>query len=330
VSDRRLLLLVATAIMLAGIPGLLVACGRSPEPADQAAGPAQKKVTLQLNWFHEAEFIGYYVAEAKGFYDGNGLDVTILEGGPAEPAIDHVLDGTAEFAVSSFGEQKEAIAEQRRLVAVMAAFQIPPLVIFSLSESGIREPADLAGRRVGVTTGYWKNVLDETLKAAGVDAARVRPVEVDAEDLQPLYDHSVDAWLGYAQDEPIQAEMDGHQVTTIFPSDYGVGGYEGLVLAHEGTIAADPELVRRFVGASQQGWRYAVEHPDEAAQLLLEWAPEPGLEFQKSAVRAVAPLVDIPQVPIGWIDDGRWRLLMGSAYDPSSAGYTMDFSAAER
>ena len=328
-NDRRLLLLVATAIMLAGIPGLLVACGGSPEPDDQAAGGAQK-VTLQLNWFHEAEFIGYYVAEAKGFYTGNGLDVTILEGGPGDPAIDHVVDGTVEFAVSSFGEQKEAIAAQRRLVAVMAAFQIPPLVIFSLSESGIREPADLAGRRVGVTTDYWKGVLDETLKAAGVDAGSVRPVEVDAEDLQPLYDHSVDAWLGYAQDEPIQAEMDGHDVTNIFPSDYGVGGYEGLVLAHERTIASDPELVRRFVAASQEGWRYAVEHPDEAAQLLLEWAPEPGLEFQTSAVRAVAPLVDIPQVPIGWIDDGRWRRLMGSAYDPSSAGYTMDFSASER
>jgi ABC-type nitrate/sulfonate/bicarbonate transport system substrate-binding protein len=328
-SNRRLLILVAAAAMLTVIPGLLVACGGSPEPGDQAAGEAQK-VTLQLNWFHEAEFVGYYVAEAKGFYTGKGLDVTILEGGPGDPAIDHVVDGTAEFAVSSFGEQKEAIAEQRRLVAVMAAFQIPPLVIFSLSESGIREPADLAGRRVGVTTDYWKDVLDETLKAAGVDAARVRSVEVDAEDLQPLYDHSVDAWLGYAQDEPIQAEMDGHDVTNIFPADYGVGGYEGLVLAHERTVASDPELVRGFVAASQQGWRYAVEHPDEAAQVLLEWAPDPGLEFQTSAVRAVAPLVDIPQVPIGWIDDGRWRRLMGSAYDSSNAGYTMDFSASER
>ena len=202
----------------------------------------------------------------------------------------------------------------------MAAFQIPPLVIFSLAESGIAKPADLAGRRVGVTTDYWKGVLDETLKAAGVDPSTVKTVKVDAEDLQALYDHRVDAWLGYAQDEPIQAEMAGHPVRTIFPADYGVGGYEGLVLVNDSTIKADPQLVRRFVRASQQGWRYAVEHPDEAAQILLKWAPQPGLAFQKLAVRAVGPLVDTPQAAIGWIDEAAVAPAHGCRLRPRPPG----------
>lgn len=302
------------------------ACGGSEQPQ---GAPSARPVTLQLNWFHEAEFAGYYVADARGFYEDAGLDVKILEGGPGDPAIDHVIDGDVEFAISSFGEQREAVAGRRPTVAVMAGFQIPPLVIFSLAESGIARPADLAGKRVGVTTDYWRTILEETLRASGVKPSRVAVVAVESEDLRALYDHEVDAWLGYAQDEPIKAEVDGHEVRNIFPADYGVGGYEGLVLVNEQTIAADPEVVRAFVAASQRGWRYAVEHPDEAAQILFSWAPEAGLDFQELAVQAVAPLVDTPQVPIGWIDAARWRTLMGADFDPERPGYTMRFSAEQ-
>lgn len=325
-SGRRSLVLAVLIVAGVGLLGGLVACGGSPAPTSSAS---PTKVTLQLNWFHEAEFVGYYVAQARGFYGARGLNVDILEGGPGDAAINHVLDGRADFAISSFGEQKAAVAARRPTVAVMAAFQIPPLVIFSLEQSGIRQPADLVGKRVGVTTDYWKSVLDETLKAAGVKAASVKQIEIKAEDLQALYDGKVDAWLGYAQDEPIQAEMAGHQVSDLFPADYGVGGYEGLVLATKQTIGRDPGLVQRFVAASQQGWQYAVEHPAEAAQILLKWAPEHGLEFQKLAVEAVGPLVDTPQVPIGWIDAARWQRLMGDTYAPARPGYTMDFSTSQ-
>ncbi len=328
-TSRRRVLLVTLAVVLGAALSALTACSSSSAPTTTAASPADQ-VAFQLNWFHEAEFVGYYVADAKGFYRASGLDVTILEGGPGDPAIDSVRDGRATFGVSSFGEQKEAVARGDDTVAVMAAFQIPPLVIFSLADSGIAEPADLAGRRVGVTTDYWKDILEETLRGAGVDPSTVREVKVDPEDLSPLYDGDVAAWLGYAQDEPIHAEMAGHSVTTMFPADYGVGGYEGLVLATRKTVVEDPGLVRRFVQASEKGWRYAVEHPDEAAQVLLDWAPKEGLEFQVAAVRAVGPLVDAPQAPIGWISEERWKTLMGAAYSAAHPGYTMSFTGSGR
>jgi len=313
------------AAALACLTLLLV--GLAVFPAAGCGGDdSADKVILQLNWFHEAEFAGYYMAEAQGFYDDAGLDVTILEGGPGTPARDQMLNGEATFAVTSFAEQADLVAAGQPSMAVMAAFQIPPLVIFSLTQSGIRQPADLAGKKVGVTTDYWGDILKQTLSGAGVDPAEVEQVKVEPDDLPALYDGRVDAWLGYAQDEPIQAETAGHDVTNIFPADFGVGGYEGLLIVHETTLADDPELVRRFVSASYQGWRYALEHPDEAAQVLDSWAPDNGLEFQKLAVRAVAPLVDTPQVPVGWIDEARWKQLMGPDYDPQNPGYTMQFS----
>jgi NitT/TauT family transport system substrate-binding protein len=310
-------LLVATAA-LSLVASSLVAVG--------CGGGDLKPVTLQLNWFHEAEFVGYYVAEAKGFYEREGLDVAILEGGPGTPARETVLSGASTFAITSFAEQRDLLVAGKPSVAVMAAFQIPPLVIFSLADSGIAEPVDLLGKKIGVTTSYWKNVLRETLTAAGVDIGQVTEIDVETDQMQLLFDGSVDAWLGYAQDEPIRAEMAGHAVTSIYPADFGIGGYEGLLIANQGTLDASPDVVTAFVKASYDGWRYAVEHADEAAQILTKWAPDNGLEFQKLAVRAVVPLVDVAQVPFGWIDGARWRQLMAGDYVAERPGFTMQFA----
>ncbi len=151
-------------------------------------------------------------------------------------------------------------------------------------------------------------------------------VKVEVNDLEKLYDGTVDAWLGYVQDEPIRATVAGHPVVNMFPADFGIGGYEGLVIAAQSTLDSSPQMVEAFVAASVQGWRYAIEHPDEAAEILTAWAPNTTPAFQKLAVRAVAPLVDTPQVPIGWIDAARWRQMMGEVYTPDQPGFTMQFS----
>lgn len=308
--------ILVLAVLLGLAATLATACGESRVPDG---------VSLQLNWYHQAEFAGYYVAEEKGFYGNHGLDVSILEGGPGKGGRKQVVEGTATFASTTFSATRDAIKNRQPVKAVMAVFQIPPLVIFSFTKSNIRSPADLAGKRVGVATDYHREVIRDTLAAAGQNPASVTEVEVGS-DLQPLYDGAVDAWVGYASDEPIRAELAGYPVNTIFPAEYGIGGYEGLLITLDSTIADKPDMVKRFVEASYEGWRYALEHPDEAAEILLRWAPANGLEFHKLAVRALVPLVDVPQAPLGWIDDARWRQLLGADFDPQNAGYTMEFS----
>ena len=313
---KRIAIVALLAVCLLAVGILVGACG----------GAAPTKVTLQLNWLHEAEFAGYYAAQAKGFYKDQGLDVTIVEGGPNTPARDKVMKGEVTFAVTSFAEQRDLVAAGKPSVAVMAAFQIPPLTIFALQSAGIHDPRDLVGKKVGFTTEYWRTILEQTLTAAGVDPKSVTEVKVQVGDLNKLYDGTVDAWLGYAQDEPIRATLAGHPVTNIFPADFGIGGYEGLVIATQSTIDASPNTVRAFVKASEQGWSYAVEHPDDAARILTTWAKDASVDFQKLAVRAVAPLVDTPQVPVGWIDSAHWQRLMGDVYDSAHPGFTMQFS----
>ena len=310
-----LLLVVLAGLVLAG-------CGGGSSTATTTA--SAQKVTLQLNWTHEPEFVGYYIAQSKGFYADEGLKVTILEGGTDGPGWQSLLDGKADFAISSFEEQQKLLAEGRPTVALFTVFQIPPLVMFALQESGIREPRDMVGKRIGIKNEYWRKIARETLANAGVDPTSVQEVDVKADQMSLLYEDKVDVWMGYAHAEPVEAEVAGHKVANVYPADFGVGGYEGLLLADQETIDRRADTVTRFVRASQKGWVYAIQHPDEAAEVMTEWRSA-GLEFEKLAVRALVPLVDVPQADVGWIDQDRWRQLMGDAYDADRPGFTMRF-----
>ncbi len=308
-------LLTVISMVVLGLP--LAGCG--------AAGTATDRVTLQINWYHAPEFVGYYVAGAKGFYRDAGIEVTINEGGSSGEAWGFILDGRADFAVGTFEEQRKMVEAGDPSVAVMSVFQLPPLVMFALAGSGIKEPKDLIGKRVGIKSNYWRAIARETVTNAGIDPSKIVEVDVPADAQSMLYDGKVDVWMGYAHDEPVKARVAGYDVTTIYPADYGVGGYEGLLLANEATVAQKPDMVGRFVRASQQGFKYALEHPDEAAQIMTKWETKEGLDYQKLAVRALIPLVDTPQAEIGWIDAKRWEQLMGASYKADRPGYTMQF-----
>lgn len=295
----------------------LAACSASTQKADT--------VTLQLNWYHAAEFAGYYMAEARGYYRDANLDVKINQGGPGIAARNYILDGRADFAVASFDEQKDLLASGKPALAVMAVFQIPPMVMFALADAGINEPRDMIGKKIGIKNDYWLNIERKTLLNAGIDPSQVIEVQVPVDAQKMLYDRQIDVWMGYAHDEPVAAEVAGYKVKEIFPADYGVGGYEGLLLTAATLVRQKPELADRFVTASRKGLQYALEHPDETAQVMAQWQPKDNLEYCKLAIRALIPLVDIPQSKIGWIDAKRWEQLLGESYNAQHPGYTMQF-----
>ena len=307
----------AMEILLLLLSGVLAAC--------KPPGPEPDQVTLQLNWYHEAQFAGYYVAEAKSFYADENVEVTILEGGIDVSPNQRVLDGEADFAVLTFDKQRIQVEKERPLVTVMAVFQISPPVLVVLADSGIHEPQDMVGRRVAIKGAPWRRIIHSTLINTGIDPSEIIEVEVEHDAIEMLYNHEVDVWPGYAHDEPTEAQLAGYDVNLIFPADYGVGVYDGLLVVHQDTLEQNPDLVGRFARASLRGWQYAVEYSDEAAEIIAEWQPDNSLEFHRMAMRALVPLVDAPQAPIGWIDAERWQLGMGTVYTPEQPGYTMQF-----
>lgn len=302
-----------TAILL----GLLAA-------SCQARSPAEKLV-LQLNWVHDAEFAGFYTAQAKGFFAEEGLDVSIVEGGAGINARKALLNKDADLSVLGFGEHRRNIEKGEPAIAVMAVFQISPLVLIVHSDSSIKVPLDLVGRRVGIKDANWLKVIQETLRNVGAATDSFIPVEVGYDDFQSFYDRKVDVWTGFAYDEPNRIRMAGHEVRLIFPADYGVGGNEGLVVVREETLESRPETVERFVRAARKGWKYALEHAEETAGILQGRQSGKSLEFLTLEVGALAPLVETGQVPIGWIDEAVWASLLGKSYRPERPGFTTEF-----
>ena len=303
----------------AGIVLLLTTCRPYAQEPDQ--------VTLQLNWTHGIAFAGFYVAQTKGYYEEENLTVTFQEGGfpiDVDPA-QSLVSGAADFATLALAQHQSSVNSDHQTRAVMTVFQIPPLVLFALSDSGIRNPQDMIGRRVAIKTPIWRERIHSVLANAGIHPAEIIEVQVEPNDMDMLYRGEVDVWTGAVQDEPVQARLDGYEVNQMFLADYGVGVYEELLVVGQDTLGRNPDLVGRFVRASRRGWQYAVEHPDDAAEIITQWQPDPGLEFHQIGMRALVPLINTGHVPIGWIDAQRWQIALGEDYDPEQPGYTMEF-----
>jgi len=313
--------LANVTVIIACLMVVVLSCTPKPPP-DQ--------VVVQLNWQHDAEFAGFYVALSKGFFAEENLAVTLREGGAGINARKLLLSGDADFAVLGFGEHRRNIEKGDPAVAVMAAYQLSPLVLIVHPDSGIASPRDLVGRRVGIKDENWLKVIEETLRNVGLDPGSFVRVDVGYDEVARFYSRDVEVWTGFAHDEPNTIRMAGYEVNLIFPAEYGVGGYEGLLVVRRETMDAKPDMVARMVRALAAGWRYAARKPDEAAAIMAAWQPDRSPEFLSLAARSVAPLVVTGRVPIGWIDETTWKSLLGAAYSPDAPGFTLRFVEPDR
>ena len=196
-----------------------------------AAPSTAEPVRLQLKWQHQFQFAGYYAAQAQGYYAAEGLDVTILEGGPGRPPIEAVVSGRADFGV---GDAEILLARLRGapLVALAAVFQHSPYVLVSRKDRGIRTPADLVGARVMLADEQGAGQLRVMLRHEGIDPARVAIVDQSWR-LEDLADGTVDAMSGYGTVDPARLRALGVEPSVLTAVDYGVDFYGDALFTTE-------------------------------------------------------------------------------------------------
>src|SRR5271167_5127133 len=114
--------------------------------AMSAAAQAGDAVTVRLKWFNQAQFAGFYVAQTDGYYKSAGLDVNIQPGGPDFPAVQMVAGGNEQFGVTAADQILIARSKGVPVVALAVIYRRNPFVLFSLAKSGIKTPADFAGK----------------------------------------------------------------------------------------------------------------------------------------------------------------------------------------
>ena len=271
-----------------------------------ASNAALEPVTIQLRWFHQFQFAGYYAAIEKGFYADEGLHVTLREYDPEEERVERVINGKVQYGVGD-----PALLKLRYLgvpVVVLAQiFQHSPQVLISRKEMGILSPEDLIGKKVMLavdqigSVGIRAMILDAHGDLNGVT---VVPYE---HGYAELIDGSVDAMVGYFSNEPFLLKKKGIGVNIMDPRSYGIDFYGDNLFTVEKEIKEHPERVEKVIRATLKGWAYALENKNEIINIILtRYNPE--LDFDK--LRYEAKIIDQMIVPdlcsIGEIDPKRY------------------------
>ena len=299
-TGRRAMIRAAHVLALALLVG---ACG--PQPA---AAPLEK-VSVLLDWTHQAQFAGMYVADQKGWYAEEGLQVMLLP--RSEPTADllaPLAEGAAQFGIVEAVLPIRARAAGKPIVALAAVYQRNPSVFITLADSGITRPQDFAGHTMrALQPGAGGDMAFRGMMARlGLDAGSVKQVKTGF-DLAPFLTRQVDIWPGFIFDQVLTLRQQGHQVNLIIPDDYGVHFYGDLIATTGRLIEERPDLVLRFLRATLRGWRWAVENPADAGPLALKYDPSLDAAQQAAAMEASVPLIHTGVDPIGWMAPDVWQ-----------------------
>jgi len=227
------------------------------------------KVTIQLKWYHQFQFAGYYAAKEKGFYTEEGLEVVLRQRRSGSNHIDEVLQGHAQYGVADAGLLIER--QQGKPVVLLAQiFQHSPLVFITREDSGIRAPEDLAGKQVMFDTMGHGNM---PLTALLLDTfGRLEAVKVQPHSLNPhdLINGMTDAYASYITNQPHWYRQRNLMVNIINPRDYGIDFYGDNLFTTEQELAKHPEQVKKVRRATLKGWQYALKNSEEIIDLILK------------------------------------------------------------
>ncbi len=246
--------------------------------AAMATGAQAEDVTLQLKWVTQAQFAGYYVAQAKGFYEEEGLNVTILPGGPDIAPTQVMAGGGADVMVDWMPSALAAREKGLALVNIAQPFASSGMMLTCLADTGIKEPKDFADKTLGVWffgNEYpflsWMSQLGlATDGSAGGVTVLKQGFNVDPLLQKQAACISTMTYNEYWQ--VIDAGITPEQLVTFKYQDMGVATLEDGLYVMEDKLA-DPafeEKMVKFVRASMKGWKYAEANPDEAAMIVLE------------------------------------------------------------
>lgn len=226
-----------------------------------------KKFTLQLSWFNQFQFAGYYIAKEKGFYKEVGLDVEILpfDFGLNVPKM--LDDGKVDFAVG----RENLILEKSKgkdIKVLYALFQATPLILISTEKSKIKNIEDFKNKRIMIT----KDDSEEISVKAMIQSKKMKLEDLKFLDhthnIEDLINNKTDVISAYISKSPYFLEKRKIPYNTFAPMDYGFAFYSDFLYTSSSLIKKMPQEVENFREASLKGWKYAYENIKETANLI--------------------------------------------------------------
>lgn len=265
--------------------GLLAACNGTAEPA------ADELTTLRLpmGFVADPQYAPFYVAVDKGYYAEEGLvpefDYSFETDGIA-------LVGANELPLAIVSGEQVILARAQGLpvVYVMEWFQKFPIAVVSKAGAGISQPADLAGRDVGLPGLFGASYvgLVGLLEASGMTLDDINAEEIGFNQVESLLTDQSEAVVGYVNNEPLQLDGRGEAVNVLAVSDF-IDMVANGVITNEETVANNPEMVAGFVRATLRGLADTLADPDEAYEISKKYVE--GLDDgRRNVLEASLPL----------------------------------------
>jgi ABC-type nitrate/sulfonate/bicarbonate transport system substrate-binding protein len=265
----------AAAVTAAGLALTLGACGGSDSGSGAASNSSAAASTnygdlsVQLSWIKNAEFLGEYMADSKGYYTQAGFGKVNLVAGPST-GVAELVQGSAQVALNDAVSVGTAVANEEAPVKIIGAtYQKNPFTILSLASGGnIATPQDLIGKKIGVqesNTSLFQALLAANHIAS--DQVTVVPVQYDP---SVLVNGEVDGFVAYLTNESITVSSGGHPVTNLPFADNGLPFVAETFSATDQTIAEHRDLLKAFLKAEIQGWTDALKDPEGAVDVDLK------------------------------------------------------------
>ena len=292
------------------------------------AANAADPLTLQLKWVTQAQFAGYYVAEDKGFYDEENLDVTIKPGGPDIAPTQVLAGGGADVTVEWMPAALAAREKGLPIVNIAQPFKSSGMMLTCLKESGVTDPAtDFKGKTLGVW--FFGNEYPFLSWMAhlglpttgGPDGVTVLKQGFNVDPLLQKQASCISTMTYNEYGQVLDAGISPDDLVTFKYEDQGVATLEDGLYTLESTLA-DPAMedrLVRFVRASMKGWKYAEENPEEAAQIVLD-NDETGAQTEAHQVRMMQEVAKLTAGSNGALDEADYQrtvdTLLAGGSDP--------------
>ncbi len=268
----------------------VVACGGD---GSDSSSDAPQKATLVLDFIPNGVHAGIYEAEAKGYYDDNGIDLKIIEPTSTADTLRLILAGKADFGLADGVDLAQQIDAGRPAKGFMAVLQRPAGGLVTLADANIMSPRDLAGKKVGVTGVPSDNVIfDQIVEDAGGNPEDSDLITIGFTGVQALQSGGVSAFTGYVPADATAVEADGQKTRSFLLDDNGGPSYPGLVaFSTEDEISSDPDLMKGFVEATTKGYQDALADPKAAADALASQADGVDPKIALDTFDAYVPLI---------------------------------------
>lgn len=280
---RRIIAATTAIVMMTSVG----ACGA----AARSSSSRLMKTTFMLSWAPDTNHIGVYVAKHNGYFKRAGLDVDIVAVAQAG-AEQSVNNGVADFALSNLTNVSNYSLKGATLKQVLQVQRKPSAIWCALaSNTSITRPKDFDGKTFATFGSNESDaVIKQMIKTDG-GKGQFDKVTVGTSTFQTLSSGKADFGGFYATWEGVQADMYGPKLNCFTEPDYGVPGNADSIgiITNDKTIKNNPKLVKAFTQATQKGYEYAYAHPDQAAQILVDEAPEANLKpaFVKRSMHTI-------------------------------------------